>query len=273
MSATPVFGDSYSTPPGSAGPWAARFPSLVFFLKVFSIVRHDGNLAKAGKYFSENWVEGSVGTLRALERCGVSVHVEGLSHIDEVDGPCVFIGNHMSTLETFVLPMFIQPRKEVTYVVKDSLLTYPWFGPVLKSRDPIVVTRTNPRQDLTTLFEGGEERLKNGRSIIVFPQSTRSATFDPAHFNSIGIKLAKRAQVPVIPLALRSDAWGTGRLIKDLGPVNPSVPVNFAFGKAMMVEGNGKAEHAAVCNFIEEHLRRWNALPAVSSGFEGAQEK
>ena len=63
------------------------------------------------------------------------------------------------------------------------------------------------------------------------------------------------------------------RLIKDLGPVNPSVPVNFAFGKAMMVEGNGKAEHAAVCNFIEEHLRRWNALPAVSSGFEGAQEK
>lgn len=271
MSVRDVSGDSYDTPSGSAGPWAARFPSLVFLWKVLNIVKHDGQLAKAGKYFSDTWLEGSENTLRALELCGVSVHAEGMRHIDEVDGPCVFIGNHMSTLETFVLPTFIQSRKEVTYVVKDSLLRYPWFGPVLQSRDPIVVGRTNARQDLAAVLDGGEERLKKGISVIVFPQSTRSTTFIPAQFNSIGIKLAKRAQVPVIPLALRTDAWGTGRLIKDFGAINPALPVHFAFGKAMMVEGAGKAEHAAVCDFVEQHLRRWNVVSATGAE-SGASE-
>ena len=263
MPVIPFPGDRYSTPASSAGYFAARFPSLAFFWKVLGIIRHDGNLARAGKYFPATWAQGSMNTLRALESCGVTVHVQGMDHIDDVDGPCVFIGNHMSTLETFVLPVFIQPRKEVTFVVKDSLLGYPWFGPVLKSCDPIVVTRTNPRQDLAAVLDGGEERLKKGLSIIVFPQSTRSATFEPTHFNSIGIKLAKRANAPVIPLALRSDAWSTGRVLKEFGVINPAIPVNFAFGKAIMVEGSGKAEHAAVCDFVERHLRQWGVPMAV----------
>ena len=97
-------------------------------------------------------------------------------------------------------------------MVKESLLKYPFFGPVLGSREPIVVGRSNPREDLVAVLEGGEARLKQGRSVIVFPQSTRSSVFDPAHFNTIGVKLAKRAGVPVIPVALKTDAWGNGNL-------------------------------------------------------------
>ena len=257
MSTPYTSGDRYSTPPGSAGPLASRFPSLTFFWRVLGIIKHDGDLAKAGKYTSAAWREGSEGTVRALERCGVGIHAWGMDNIRAVEGPCVFIGNHMSTLETFVLPTFIQPIKEVTYVVKESLLGYPWFGPVLKSRNPIAISRTNPRKDLTAVLEGGEERLRKGVSVIVFPQSTRSVTFDTTHFNSIGVKLAKRAHVPVIPLALRTDAWGSGRIVKDFGPIRPDIPVHFVFGKPMMIEGNGKAEHAAVCDFIEEHLSEW----------------
>jgi 1-acyl-sn-glycerol-3-phosphate acyltransferase len=269
MSGIAVSDDSYVTAPACAGRMAARFPSAFFFWTVLGIIRHDGILAGAGRYYAENWVEGSENTLRALERCGVRLHVEGLRHIDALDGPCVFIGNHMSTLETFVLPAFIQPRKEVTFVVKESLLGYPWFGPVLKSRNPIVVSRSNARRDLAAVLEGGEERLKKGVSVIVFPQSTRSAFFEPAHFNSIGIKLAKRAQVPVIPLALRTDAWGTGRLVKDFGRINPALPVRFAFGKALRVEGNGRAEHAAVCDFIAQSLQRWQADAHSTSHIAG----
>ncbi|MDR2488346.1 MAG: 1-acyl-sn-glycerol-3-phosphate acyltransferase [Desulfovibrio sp.] len=261
MAETAFSGDDYVSPSASAGSIAARFPTLFFLWKVFGIIRHDGNLAEAGKYYAANWVDGSRNTLRALEHCGAVLHVEGLRHIDAVDGPCVFVGNHMSTLETFILPVFIQPRKEVTYIVKESLLGYPWFGSVLKSRDPVVVSRTNPRRDLTTVLEGGEERLKRGISIIVFPQSTRNATFETAGFNSMGIKLAKRAGVPVIPLALRTDAWSTGRLLKDFGRINPALPIHFAFGEALYVKDNGKAEHAAVCTFIEQSLRRWQDEP------------
>ena len=58
--------------------------------------------------------------------------------------------------------------------------------------------------------------LRNGMSVIIFPQTTRIMDFDRKQFNSMGVKLAKRAQVPVVPIALKTDAWGVGKWIKDL---------------------------------------------------------
>lgn len=254
-------GDAYETPAGGGGFFASRFPTLYFLWKVLSIIRHDGNLAAAGRYGGREWAAGSLNTLRSLEHCGIRFHVSGMDNIDRAGEACVFVGNHMSTLETFVLPVLIQPRRKVTYVVKDSLLKYPWFGAVLGAREPIVVGRKNARADLAAVLEGGAARLAAGVSVIVFPQSTRSLALDPAQFNSIGVKLAKRAGVPVVPLALRTDAWGMGALVKDFGRISPELPVHFAFGEPLRVEGNGKAEHAAVCDFIAGHLRDWG-LPS-----------
>jgi len=250
--------DSYATPTGLSTPFAACFPSLFFVWKLVNIIRHDGRLAVLKQYHGPEWSAGSYNTLRALEQCGLRIYAEGLNNIDAAPGPCVFIGNHVSTLETFVLPCFIQPRKPVTFVVKQSLLDYPWFGSVLRSQDPIVVKRQSPREDFVAVMEEGCVRLGKGISVIVFPQGVRTTTWDLEQFNSMGIKLAKRAGVPVVPLALCTDAWKIGRWIKDFGGLNPSRPVRFAFGNPLRVEGNGKAEHTAVCDFIDGHWREWH---------------
>ena len=162
-----------------------------------------------------------------IERVGCPVSIEGMENISATRGPCVFVANHMSTLETFMLPGIIRPHRAVTFVMKKSLVTLPFFGAVMRSRDPIVVGRTNPREDLTAVLEGGVERLKKGISIIVFPQSTRTPDFDPQHFNTIGVKLARKAGVPVVPLALKTDAWGTGKKLKELGPIKSGLPVRY----------------------------------------------
>ena len=65
------------------------------------------------------------------------------------------------------------------------------------------------------LMSKGVEHLKNGTSVIVFPQKTRAAEFNPEEFNSIGVKLAKRAGVPVQPLALDTSFWGRGKFISE----------------------------------------------------------
>jgi len=255
-----------ATPEGPAAPFALRFPTLFFLWKMFGMVRHHGRLASAGKYGAPEWSASSYDTLRLLEQCGLRFYVEGLNNIDAFDGPCVFIGNHMSTLETLILPCFIQPRKPVTFVVKQGLLRYPWFGTVLKSREPIAVKHQSPREDFVTVMEEGCERLGRSISVIVFPQGMRTNTCDPDQFNSIGIKLAKRAGVPVVPLALCTDAWKIGRFIKDFGGLDPSRPARFTFGKPLWVEGNGKAEHTVVRDFIVGHWREWQppraALPS-----------
>jgi 1-acyl-sn-glycerol-3-phosphate acyltransferase len=232
-------------------------PKFTFYPQFFCIVIKSSRRARIGLYGSREWAESSLEVMRALENVGVLIEITGMDNMKKFDGPAVFIGNHMSTLETMVLPCIIQPVKEATFIVKKSLLTMPVFGHVMRSRDPVVVGRMNPREDLKTVLDEGLKKLKAGRSIIVFPQSTRSATFDPAEFNSLGIKLASRADVPVVPVALKTDAWGIGKYVKEFGPIDNGKKVYFAFGEPFRVEGRGGEEHAKVVTFIRERLEAW----------------
>jgi 1-acyl-sn-glycerol-3-phosphate acyltransferase len=249
--------DSYQTAVDKVSFWAKRFPSLVFHSKFVAIVFQASAKAKRGRYDNAAWAKSCLDVFWALESVGVSVEIAGIHHITQFKGPCVCIANHMSTLETAVLGGIIQPLKDVTFIVKQSLLEYPVFKHVMRSRDPIAVNRNNPREDLKAVLEGGCERLRNGISIIVFPQTTRTTEFDSAQFNTIGIKLAKKADVPVVPLALRTDAWGNGRYIKDFGKIDPSKKVYFHFGPPIRIAGRGQAEHEAVVMFITKKLREW----------------
>jgi len=242
----------YETPPARRKSLLARlspWPELALYAPVLAIVTRSRWQVARGRYDGDHWVASSEAVLRALEGVGVRVTIEGTEHVRGLDGPAVFVGNHMSTLETFVLPAVIHPVRPVTFVVKASLLRYPLFGPILRSRDPIAVGRQNPREDLATVFREGQERLGRGVSVIVFPQTTRST--------SIGAKLAARAGAPLVPLALRTDAWGNGRRIKDFGPVRPDIPVRFRFGPPIPPDRRGTEAHRACVDFLRETLQGW----------------
>lgn len=264
---SPLTFNSYDTSETQPGLFTRLFPSFRFYTHMLKVVWVSGNLAKKHRYSGDDWATSSLGMLDALEMAGVRLHVEGVEKFIGLGSPCVFIGNHMSTLETFILPCLIQPHKDVTFVVKESLVNYPHFGWVLRARDPVVVKRQNPREDLATVLKEGAARLAAGRSVIIFPQSTRSLTLDLKLFNSIGIKLARNAQVPVVPVALKSDAWGCGRILKDFGPISPQIPVHFKFGDPIVFTDTGKDAHQQVVNFIGSHLEAWSReLPTGESG-------
>ena len=165
----------------------------------------------------------------------------------------------MSTLETFVLPCIIQPYRDVTFIVKRELIEYPVFKHVMIHRDPIVVGRVNPRDDLKAVLEGGEERLGRNISIIVFPQTTRKVEFDTKQFNTIGVKLAKRAGVPVVPFALKTNAWGNGKRIKEFGKIDPTRPIHICFGEPLTVSGGGREEHEFIIQFVTSKLKEWSS--------------
>lgn len=129
---------------------------------------------------------------------------------------------------------------EVTFVVKDSLVKHPFFGPIMRARNPIVVSRSNSREDFQTVMKRGQELLSEGISIIIFPQSTRTVEFKPKEFNSLGVKLARTAKVQVIPVAIKTDFWGNDKYLKDLGPIDRSKPIHMAFGEPLSIDGSGK---------------------------------
>ena len=252
--------DTYTTGPRRSRSLFLKIvlcPTVIFYRKALRIVWKNSRKALKGVYGGAEWAASSLDIMRALENAGVRIEISGMDNLRKNRGPVVFIANHMSTLETFVLPCIIQPVRETTFIVKKSLMTMPVFGPVMRSRDPVVVGRTNPREDLKTVMSEGTRKLEAGRSIVVFPQSTRSAYLDPAEFNTLGIKLAIKAGVPVVPVALKTDAWGIGKPIKDFGLIDNKKTVHFAFGEPIYIAGRGIEEHEKIIRFIQEKLEEW----------------
>jgi 1-acyl-sn-glycerol-3-phosphate acyltransferase len=231
---------------------------LYFFYKYFGVVLKSRKKVINGVYDTRAWYESSQKIFDLIENCGGKFHLEGLENIDSENGPYVFISNHMSALETMIFPGIIAPKTELTFVVKESLINYPFFGPIMQSRKPIVVSRENSREDLFKVINEGKEKLSNGSSIVIFPQSTRRTDLIHEAFNTLGVKLASKAKVKVIPIAIKTDFWGNSRFIKDLGSLHREKPIYMEFGKAIDITGNGKDDNQNIFNFISDRLKQWS---------------
>lgn len=258
----------YHTPANNKARWNYRFlPGTTFMLLgdlVFTLMLKARSKAKRNELTPGDISAICVRFARQCERTGVNIHITGLDHIAGDTSPCVFVGNHMSTLETFLLPGIVHPYKPVTFVIKESILDQRLFGPIIKTLNPITVNRRDPRADLKKVLGDGVEMLKEGTSMVIFPQTTRTASFDPGQFNTLGEKLAKRAGVPIIPVAVKTDFWSPGKLIKDLGKIRPENDIHIDFGAPMDSAINPKQLHQAVIDTITEKLTRWG-VPVLPS--------
>ena len=182
------------------------------------------------------WRPGLFGDLafvvtKAVESTGATISFDGFDALAPYKGkPMVLVANHMSLVETMVLPAGLFAVNDMTVIAKRSLTKYPVFGKILASFHPILLDRKNPRKDLADTLSQGVDLLKEGISILLFPQGHRLEVFDPGVFNSLGAKLAARAGVPLVPIACRTDLARPGRIVKDFGPIDPSRPVRFSCG-------------------------------------------
>ena len=233
------------------------FKTICFYAGMFDVVLGARKGILKGKYDFNDMINTSKRVFNYIEKTGAAIDIKGLDNLRNEEGPLVIVANHMSTLETFVFPFLVGSLKECSFVVKKSLVTNPIFGPVMRFLKSIAVERKDPRRDLDVVMKEGSELLKNGTSIVLFPQSTRTPVFVPENFNSLGVKLAKRGGVKIIPCAVKSDFWENGKYISSMGHLYPERTVYFEFGEAVEIEGAGKKEHRDIVNFIQTKIDSW----------------
>jgi 1-acyl-sn-glycerol-3-phosphate acyltransferase len=264
----------YQTPSGRSF-WAKYLPvwslSLIYYVKLISTLTRASFSARRGTLDDARWAFHSHRVLEIVETVGGRVNITGLEGLSRQPGPVVFIANHMSLLETLVLAGIALPFKRVTFVIKEELRRYPVIGHFMRSLKLIAVSRQNPREDLKVVMREGGNFIANGVSVFIFPQATRSVEFNVQAFNSLGVKLAARAGVPVIPVAVKTDFQGNGKLIKDMGPIDPGKVIYFKFGEPMEVQGKGREAHQSVVEFIAENLRAWGGT-VVRNGEVGMRK-
>ena len=262
--------DGYDTPEDNRCSWGFRLclkTRWYYYAGIFGTFCRGGVLGARGKLDENAQIWLSNRNLRQIEKCGGCVHIAGLEHLREAAGkPTVVVANHMSLLETGLLHAVMRGYLDFSFVVKESLLKVPFFRHIIMALDVIPVTRSNPREDLKTMLREGRRILDSGRSIIVFPQSTRTETLEPDKFNSIGVELARASGVQVLPLALKTDFLANGRLIRDLGGIRPERRVCFEFAPPMTVEGSGQEQQHAIIEFINSRLVEWRRQDREAAG-------
>lgn len=178
---------------------------------------------------------------------GIRYRVIGRENIPA--GPAVILSKHQSAWETMALQAIFPP---VCFVLKRELLKVPFFGWGLAQIPGIAIDRAAGKDALAQVAEQGKARLSEGFWVVVFPEGTRVAPGTTRRYKIGGAWLAKRARVPIVPVAHNAgEFWRRNAFLKHPGEIVVSI------GPAIEPQGlkteqiNARAEA-----WIEGEMRR-----------------
>ena len=145
--------------------------------------------------------------------CSITIIVKGKENIPK--SPFIIVSNHQGQWETFFCQYLFFP---VTTLLKRELLFIPIWGWALALLRPIAIDRGNPRSALKKVLNEGEDKIKKGFSILFFPEGTRKKPGEIGNYARSGFELAKKTDVPVLPLVHNSgDCWPAHKFLKYPG--------------------------------------------------------
>lgn len=132
-----------------------------------------------------------------LLTAGVKVRIEGLENLP--NEPCVIMFNHQSYFDIFafasVLPI------EWRALMKVELLKVPFVGWVAKASGHHFINRDNSIKSMREI-EKIAEKIRNGHSVVIAPEGTRSEDGKLLPFKPGGFVLAIRSGTPVVPMVI-----------------------------------------------------------------------
>jgi 1-acyl-sn-glycerol-3-phosphate acyltransferase len=134
----------------------------------------------------------------SLFAAGIQIRIVGLERLRQ-DATYVFMPNHASFLDILLLLAYLPHN--FRFIIKKEFFSVPLFGWALRKSGNILMDRKNPWRGLRSLLRSAN-LLKNGISIVAFPEGTRSATGEIQDFKTALFILPIRSRTPVVPVLI-----------------------------------------------------------------------
>lgn len=215
-----------------------------------------------GKLTTDLWAEFCFSSVTTPESLGMNVIIEGFRNRQAVNGPVLYLCNHMSTTETILLPPTLLAFAPISYVAKASLAHLPLLEKAAAHMRMIPVTRVSPREDLMNILKVGTERIHGGDDFLIYPQGTRCDVFSRKRYSSLGAKLAERAGCPIVPIVVDTRCQPTrkrgllSKVFKDFGSIDTSRDIRVCCGPAIPC-GPAKEMHERAFDWMATKLEEW----------------
>ncbi len=209
-----------------------------------------------GHWIARQWVRWQFFGLKHL--CRLNYEITGLENIPEQNA--ITYWKHQSTWETMA-QLLIFPAQ--SWVLKRELLWLPLVGQAIFALEPIAINRKAGQSAVKQVLQMGEQRLKAGLWMAIFPEGTRMPPGTTRRYGLSGALLAKQTGRPIIPVAHNAgDFWKRNAFLKYPGTVQVRI------GKPVFANGRPPEEvNAEIQNWIEAQMRE------ISPGYSGSVPK
>ncbi|WP_461206833.1 lysophospholipid acyltransferase family protein [Clostridium sp. DL1XJH146] len=168
------------------------FQTIIMKTKIFFTMKKSPELAE--EYIFNKAKKACVFILKKTK---TKTNVIGSENIP--DGPCLFVSNHQAIFDGFLI--YANINKPAGFIVKKEARKIPvlrnWFDHI----HSVFIDRSNIREGVKAINQG-IENLKNGYSMIIFPEGTRSLKSEMIDFKKGSMKLALKAKVPIVPITV-----------------------------------------------------------------------
>ena len=216
------------------------FHTVLFCLWGLLVSLFDKNGRKVHFYAAVPWAK------LILWSCGIKITAKGRENIDPKN-PRIYMTNHQSYFDIFALLAYIPVHFK--FILKHELMRIPLFGTAMRKAGYIGIERDDPRKAILSMRMAGEN-LKNGISLLVFPEGTRSVEGRLQSFKRGAFNLAIRTGCDIVPVAIRDSYLivSKGRLKINKGGFEIVV------GKPISTEGYTKKEIFQLMDKVREAI-------------------
>lgn len=134
-----------------------------------------------------------------LKVSGVKVHVKGLENIQK-DKQYIFATNHQSYFD--ILALLATIPVPFAFIMKEELMEIPLFGKAMEKAGYVGISREDPRKAILGM-KRAEEKVREGFSLVIFPEGTRSLDGSLGEFKRGAFNLALKTRLDLVPVAIR----------------------------------------------------------------------
>ena len=181
-----------------------------------------------------------------LQMAGVRYKVSGAENIP--DEAVVFVCNHQGNFDIPILLAAIEKPK--AFVAKTELAKVPLLSTWMKYLKCVFMDRSDVRQSLKTISEASVY-VKQGYSMVIFPEGTRSKGKDMLDFKPGSMKLALKARAPIVPVSIN----GSYKIMEERKFIIRPGTVEITISEPISTKDLSKGEESNLSHIVKEIIQ------------------
>lgn len=185
---------------------------------------------------------------KMMDSAGATMVVKGKENLPK-KGPVVYMATHKGLFDSPVMALVVENDFPI-FIGKDETKKMPVIGKWFDATGSIYLARDDMKQSLQAILKGIDE-LKNGQSIVIFPEGSRMKGKEMGTFKAGSFKLATKANVPIVPIAIQN----THKILEEKGKIQKTT-VYVNIGKPVDVASLTPEEKKKLPQTVENTVRR-----------------